>query len=125
MSGLAWAKYGRQAQRDGDHDLSSFAFAIAIDAGENDASVWLGYGLALAQTNHAEQALAALKKSLEIDATQLDAWCILGELALDVQRYALAVQAFEHCHRLDPKAEKPHGARARALARKAFKTLAS
>jgi hypothetical protein len=42
---------------------------------------------------------------------------------VEMHRYTLAVEAFRRCATLDPKATTPHGARARALVRKTYKTL--
>jgi cytochrome c-type biogenesis protein CcmH/NrfG len=118
-----WADYGRQASLAGEHALAIQALEHALEEGANDASVWIALGIARAHERQTEGAIAAMQQALLLTPTAIDAWSMIGELAIELERFSLALQALTRCHDLDPLGASPHGARAKALVRKTWKRL--
>jgi len=120
-----WARFGRQASQQGDHTSAVFALERAVELGENSTDAWIALGIARAHQRQTESAIQALQHAVQLDPTSVTAWCIIGELGLELKQYSLSLDAFKHCFELDPKGANPHGARAKALVRKTYKSLQS
>lgn len=55
-----------------------------------------------------ESALSTLKAALEIDPGYVEAWCVLGDVYLDLGEYDDAKDAFMEALRLEPENPEPH-----------------
>jgi cytochrome c-type biogenesis protein CcmH/NrfG len=120
---MAWACYGRHASLQNENGFAIFALERALELGAEGAPVWIALGIARAHEKQIEGAIAAFQQAVKRNPDALDAWCMMAELAADIHQYDVALEAFKKCHLLDPRAETPHGARAKALARKTAKAL--
>ncbi len=105
-------------------NAAAAALQEAVLARPNHADFQFAYGLALAKLGHIDLALEVLARGLALEPTNVDVWCIVGELALDKMDYKAAATALGKCLKLDPKAEHPAGRRARAVIKKGEKLLA-
>ena len=70
------------------------AYKAEMATGAGDADVWAGYGRALRQAGETEQATAALKSGLAVDADAAELLLLAGDLAADADDYARAKQLY-------------------------------
>ncbi len=89
----------------------------------NNADYWSALGLGLAKTGQRREAILSFERAVELRPRNIEAWCVLGELAMDEMEWKKAAQALRRCLELDPSAKHPHGLRARALIKKGERLL--
>lgn len=118
-----FATLGWQLLEAGDVKNALHALELARTGLPFDDDVALAYGLALARNDRVNMARPVLLNVLAKRRTDVELWCVVGEIELEALNYARAAQCFKRCLELDPDAKHPSGRRARALIKKGEKLL--
>jgi tetratricopeptide (TPR) repeat protein len=81
------------------HDASLSAYERAIDLNPNDADILAEMSDSLTNSNHADKAIATLKRAMRLNPLYPD-WYLwnLGEAYFNLQRYDEAIQSFKKMH---------------------------
>ncbi len=115
---LGWQAVGRQREysrliADGDRALSrdeTFlaieAFSGAITLRENSTLAYLKRGEAYRRGGDSRKALRDLRRAAELDPTATRPYELLGDLNVDLERYARAQESYEACVRLDDRSPR-------------------
>jgi tetratricopeptide (TPR) repeat protein len=115
---LGWQAVGRQREysrliSDGDRALSrdeTFlaieAFSGAITLRENSTLAYLKRGEAYRRGGESRKALRDLRRAAELDPTATRPLELLGDLNVDLERYARAQESYEACVRLDDRSPR-------------------
>lgn len=106
-----------------DPAVAAALFRELVTRVPKSSEFWSAYGTALAKSQKIGEAVAALEKSLELRANNIEVWCVVAELSMDQLDWARATKALKRCLELDPNGKHPAGVRARALVKKGEKLL--
>lgn len=118
-----FATLGWQLLEAGDVKNALHALELARTGLPSEEDVAVAYGLALARNDRINAARPVLLNVLARRRTDIELWCVMGELELDALNYVRAAKCFKRCLELDPEAKHPSGRRARALIKKGEKLL--
>lgn len=107
-----------------DPPVSVALFNELVRRKPENGEFWSALGLALAKASRTAEAISAFDKAVSIHPKNIEAWCTMGELAMDQLDWPRAAKALKKCLELDPHGKHPSGLRARALIKKGEKLLA-
>ena len=99
---VALTRYGLERQARGDFQAAVEAFGAVASAAPRQALVWNNLALALGGSGDHEQAAVALRKSLDIDVSQVSAWVSLAASLLQLGRPDEAESACDVAIARDP-----------------------
>ncbi|CAN5390569.1 tetratricopeptide repeat protein [soil metagenome] len=99
---MALTRYGLERQARGDFQAAVEAFRAVAAAAPRQALVWNNLALALGGLGDHEEAALALRKSLDIDASQVAAWVSLAASCLQLDRPDEAASACDGAIARDP-----------------------
>ena len=117
---LAWQAVVRQREysrliADGDRALAKDetflaveAFSGAITLRQNSMLAYLKRGEAYRRGGDSRKALRDLRRASELDPTATRPHELLGDLNVDLERYARAQESYEACVRLDDRSPRVH-----------------
>ena len=100
-------RQARSLIRAGDLPSAQRSLEACVGAAPQSAEGWLTLGVVHFAERHFDQAAAALEKSLELDATQPQAFKMLGRVHTARSKPALAERAFAEAGRLAPRDAEP------------------
>jgi hypothetical protein len=92
---------GAARHRSGDYEGAAAAYRRALGI-EETSEAHAGLGLALSDARHPDEALAALRRAIALDAANGAAWLALGEVYLDRGDAAQARVAYQRYLAVDP-----------------------
>ena len=78
-------------------------FTLAIDANNNDINALLGMALALSSLERYDDSIAYIMRAKKIDALSLEAWLLLADDYIEVNRDNEAVEIFQQLAKQYPK----------------------
>ncbi len=108
---LAALASAQRHQGAGAYDSAAAAYRRALSVHET-STAFAGLGRALLAGGQPEPALEALRRAVEVDARNGDAWMALAELQLARGRSGEARGAYERCLAADPQGARAEDARA-------------
>jgi predicted O-linked N-acetylglucosamine transferase (SPINDLY family) len=77
-------------------------YVRALQANPRDAHAFHFLGVLMHQTGKSDDALLLLKQATEIEQGLIDAWCNLGNVQRDLERFDEALQSYERALSLEP-----------------------
>jgi predicted Zn-dependent protease len=96
-------------------DAATAIVKRVVDHHPKRADAWHVFGLILAQRNESAKAVTVLKRSLALDADNLDVRVALAEILIDLLDYKGALRELKVCFEKDPAMRHPSGVRARVV----------
>jgi len=87
----------------GRYSRSAEAFKKATDLDPEDASAWVGLGLAQNQSEMPDEAVKSFERAISIDPRNKDAHYNLGLAMAGLDRLKEALEAFERVLEMDPE----------------------
>jgi len=93
---------GWKALRDGYHDKAAAFFAEALTYRPDDPVLLMGAGAAAHERGNQKEAMAQLRRALELDPRMIGAAKLLGSIAFDEGDVALAIRTYENALAVAP-----------------------